>query len=60
MPQQIQTASIAVPSLLTKDATGSHTLDLVRMLKNEGVATEIVCNFAANYLPADALSLVRI
>lgn len=60
MPQQIQTASIAVPSLLTKDATGSHTLDLVRMLKNEGVATEIVCNFAANDLPADALSLVRI
>ncbi|MDQ3249314.1 MAG: glycosyltransferase family 4 protein [Chloroflexota bacterium] len=55
----MQSATILTPAVHAGDATGQHTIDLVRALQHRQTQVEIVCDSVLGALPIDLQPLLR-
>jgi glycosyltransferase involved in cell wall biosynthesis len=55
---EIRTAHILIASLRSGDATGQHTMDLVRVLQSHGVAVQVYVEQRSDSVPAEFQPLV--
>ncbi|RIK43871.1 MAG: holo-[acyl-carrier-protein] synthase [Chloroflexi bacterium] len=54
-----QTADLIGPSVRTGDATGNHLIEIARILRQDGIRTQIYSNYPPGPTPDDIRPLVR-
>ncbi len=54
-----QTADLLAPSVRTGDATGNHLMEVARILREERIETQILCNYQPGPAPDDIRPLMR-
>lgn len=54
-----RTADLIAPTVRTGDATGNHVIEIARILRGDGIQTQIYSNYPPGPVPADIRPLVR-